>query len=218
MSGLATIYYPNLNPVGVPSIAATCVVLVLTCLTMPAWIPARLRRLVTACAPALLLFLAWPIIFTRFHDADDEIAIVIWLVFGFAFAMDCFAFLRLGYRLIGWVFTLAHGCVCVVALTSWVVVLCFTSPWVEYHIAVLGGGLIGFLILWIPVLVFLERRARRRLRQERGCCPVCNYSLTGNISGICPECGQPIDGSCTREGPDQWSDSTTEVTKGTKQR
>ena len=25
-----------------------------------------------------------------------------------------------------------------------------------------------------------------------GCCPNCGYDLTGNVSGICPECGVPI--------------------------
>ena len=32
-------------------------------------------------------------------------------------------------------------------------------------------------------------RARRRLRGE---CVHCGYNLTGNISGICPECGKPL--------------------------
>jgi hypothetical protein len=30
-------------------------------------------------------------------------------------------------------------------------------------------------------------RARRRVR--RGHCPRCGYDLTGNVSGVCPECG-----------------------------
>jgi len=31
-----------------------------------------------------------------------------------------------------------------------------------------------------------------RRRAQAGCCAFCNYNLTGNISGICPECGTPI--------------------------
>lgn len=27
----------------------------------------------------------------------------------------------------------------------------------------------------------------------RGCCPGCGYNLTGNVSGICPECGKAIE-------------------------
>ncbi len=36
-------------------------------------------------------------------------------------------------------------------------------------------------------------RRRRRLLRERGLCPVCGYELTGNVSGVCPECGTKID-------------------------
>jgi len=31
---------------------------------------------------------------------------------------------------------------------------------------------------------------RRRRRRRRGLCAVCGYDLTGNESGICPECGR----------------------------
>ncbi len=31
--------------------------------------------------------------------------------------------------------------------------------------------------------------ARRALRRRRGHCPMCNYNLTGNATGRCPECG-----------------------------
>jgi hypothetical protein len=30
-------------------------------------------------------------------------------------------------------------------------------------------------------------KARRRARENR--CPACGYDLTGNVSGVCPECG-----------------------------
>ena len=33
-------------------------------------------------------------------------------------------------------------------------------------------------------------RRRRRLLRERGLCLCCGYDLTGNESGICPECGK----------------------------
>ena len=35
---------------------------------------------------------------------------------------------------------------------------------------------------------FRNRRRRRRLLQL-GLCPSCGYDLTGNVSGVCPECG-----------------------------
>jgi hypothetical protein len=38
----------------------------------------------------------------------------------------------------------------------------------------------------------------RRERLPRGCCTNCGYSLTGNTSGRCPECGQPREASENR--------------------
>ena len=41
-----------------------------------------------------------------------------------------------------------------------------------------------------PTLFALGAR-RKRKRISTGHCPSCNYNLTGNTSGICPECGTP---------------------------
>ena len=35
----------------------------------------------------------------------------------------------------------------------------------------------------------LALRIRRRRRTAPGHCPACGYNLTGNTSGVCPECG-----------------------------
>jgi hypothetical protein len=52
---------------------------------------------------------------------------------------------------------------------------------------------------WLLAAVFTMTPAawliaffRRRHRSNRGLCPICGYDLTGNTSGKCPECGQPI--------------------------
>jgi hypothetical protein len=46
-------------------------------------------------------------------------------------------------------------------------------------------------------LLFVAYRARERSQARRcakaGHCPSCNYNLTGNTSGICPECGIAIE-------------------------
>jgi hypothetical protein len=47
--------------------------------------------------------------------------------------------------------------------------------------AVLTAWLLRLALLW-----------RKRRRATAGRCPICNYSLAGNLSGTCPECGTPI--------------------------
>ena len=44
-----------------------------------------------------------------------------------------------------------------------------------------------FALVSIPVIV---RNTRKR--HLAGHCKSCNYNLTGNVSGICPECGTPV--------------------------
>jgi hypothetical protein len=61
-----------------------------------------------------------------------------------------------------------------------------------------GYGTWALLVpLWwvlVPALVptlWLWRRDLRT-RPRPGCCPECHYDLTGNESGICPECGSKV--------------------------
>jgi hypothetical protein len=37
-----------------------------------------------------------------------------------------------------------------------------------------------------------SRELRRQRRASRGQCIHCGYDLTGNMSGVCPECGIPL--------------------------
>ncbi len=51
------------------------------------------------------------------------------------------------------------------------------------------------LFAFLPIRAFIRGPiARRRLRRRRdlGQCIGCGYDLTGNVSGICPECGAAI--------------------------
>jgi len=45
-------------------------------------------------------------------------------------------------------------------------------------------------IFALPPLLWFWRFSRRRKRS--GCCTVCDYDLTGNTSGVCPECGTAV--------------------------
>lgn len=51
-----------------------------------------------------------------------------------------------------------------------------------------------FLLFALPWVVKVSAWAGRRLRRSprAGCCINCKYNLTGNTSGMCPECGTPI--------------------------
>lgn len=54
------------------------------------------------------------------------------------------------------------------------------------------------LPMWSPALIFAVLpavyilRRRRRAAATAGRCAQCSYDLTGNVSGICPECGATI--------------------------
>ncbi|MFQ5462525.1 MAG: hypothetical protein ACE5E5_07855 [Phycisphaerae bacterium] len=45
------------------------------------------------------------------------------------------------------------------------------------------------LLLVYPVLAVLQDSLRRR-RQRPGICVYCQYDMTGNTTGVCPECGR----------------------------
>lgn len=60
----------------------------------------------------------------------------------------------------------------VIRIPLWIIAACFT---------LLPGYTLGFDRFWL--------RRRRRLRSATGLCETCGYNLTGNESGVCPECG-----------------------------
>jgi hypothetical protein len=51
---------------------------------------------------------------------------------------------------------------------------------------------LGWLLLVSAVLpaFALWSQLRERHRTRRGRCTACGYDLTGNVSGVCPECGE----------------------------
>ena len=48
-----------------------------------------------------------------------------------------------------------------------------------------------------PVVSLARGPWRRYRRSRRGLCVTCGYNLTGNVSGICPECGSAA--NCARQ-------------------
>lgn len=48
------------------------------------------------------------------------------------------------------------------------------------------------LALFFAALPAIWFRSRRRRRATPGVCRTCRYNLTGNASGVCPECGTAV--------------------------
>ena len=65
--------------------------------------------------------------------------------------------------------------------------LCFERLVTPYWFLCALGATLPALWLW-------WHRRERSARRDDGMphCPKCDYNLTGNVSGICPECGTPI--------------------------
>ena len=60
-------------------------------------------------------------------------------------------------------------------------------PWLSGRNAVaVPCSYIVFVLAFAPAMKLLSRLRRRK---RTGCCPICHYDLTGNTSGVCPECG-----------------------------
>jgi len=57
-----------------------------------------------------------------------------------------------------------------------------------------GIPLVVLAELWI-----LDRVGFLPSGRRPGLCEKCDYDLTGNESGICPECGTPIAHECARQ-------------------
>lgn len=52
-------------------------------------------------------------------------------------------------------------------------------------------GLVAILGAY-PAIAFFRGPFRRHRRRKHGLCVTCGYNLTGNVSGVCPECGERI--------------------------
>ncbi len=66
-----------------------------------------------------------------------------------------------------------------------------------------GEGDVEFLLrlpLWLllvlfalyPIVALIRGPYRRYRRRRKGLCVKCGYNLMGNVSGVCPECGERL--------------------------
>ena len=85
------------------------------------------------------------------------------------------------------------------ALYSLSLILKDKTFWISFSVGPSVEGTTRFP-LWAPFLVFAAyptiafvRGPLRRYRlRRRGLCVKCGYDLTGNVSGVCPECAYPV--------------------------
>jgi hypothetical protein len=61
--------------------------------------------------------------------------------------------------------------------------------------------LLGTVLLLYPAWALTARTFRRLYRRKTGRCLGCGYDLTGNVSGVCPECGTPVPDARTPKTP-----------------
>ena len=52
--------------------------------------------------------------------------------------------------------------------------------------------MIVLVLVCYPALAFIRGPARRYVFRRKGLCLRCGYNLTGNVSGVCPECGAEV--------------------------
>ena len=53
---------------------------------------------------------------------------------------------------------------------------------------------VAMVLAIYPTIAFVRGPLRRRRRRRRGLCVTCSYDLTGNTSGVCPECAMKVAG------------------------
>lgn len=184
---LATLHYPDPNPLGVPSVAAMLVVIVLVALSRSEIGPG-----VVKLAPALLLLFAAFVdgsvpngLFLgggRSPDADDHVAWIIYQSFGLGFAVHNFRLPLRASLLNGAVFTVVHG-VCIVGVGA---ALLLENLWPAVLLAAL------YVVAIAGATIYRTLDVRRHRRLDQGLCTACAYDLRGSRdSGACPECGAP---------------------------
>jgi len=64
------------------------------------------------------------------------------------------------------------------------------NDWCDDYVTLELPSWLVFMVLgFLPVRAVLRGPLRRCRRRRRGECLDCGYNLTGNASGVCPECG-----------------------------
>lgn len=88
---------------------------------------------------------------------------------------------------------LFHGAAAGV-FTYWFLVVAFILIWGNPLLSIWGAVTVYIVPLLASLLVgyIVWKRGEAAARRAQGLCVRCGYNLTGNVSGICPECGTTI--------------------------
>ncbi len=65
-------------------------------------------------------------------------------------------------------------------------------PGIQSRWFILPLWLLYVLAFVLPASAYVQGPMRHRWRRARGLCAFCGYNLTGNVSGVCPECGERV--------------------------
>ncbi len=112
---------------------------------------------------------------------------------------------RLGWQVQAAIMGLAlSGAACLAYLISALIVR-YPLPG-NYVNAQLIVAAVSTFVLWSALAIGVQLRwqtLKRRLRDFWNRCAMCQYDLTGNVSGVCPECGREIPGRLAAEALDR---------------
>ena len=72
-------------------------------------------------------------------------------------------------------------------INAFIPIWALMDTWLSVATMIVGPFVVGTV-----VAIVHWKRDLKRDRQEHGMCGDCGYNLTGNESGVCPECGGTI--------------------------
>ena len=84
---------------------------------------------------------------------------------------------------------ISHGLLALTVLcgTAWLVSPNYTLPW-----GIVSNDMLAWGLIMLFVSLGLYSYARRKSDDPTPRCTGCQYDLTGNVTGVCPECGLSI--------------------------
>jgi hypothetical protein len=111
------------------------------------------------------------------------VEVVFGLLIGIALGLSCY---RCCYNAVGW-FGVGYLVLPQLPHIGFVGPRPLDQPTIQLLARVVLFAATAFPAAWLAA----HARRQRDFRRRAGLCVYCAYNLTGNVSGICPECGQP---------------------------